>query len=111
MLISKQEWYIHFLLIFEHIIKFNTIKLTKNYVLYSLWTIPGEKARRHTEQYMTGVYYIADTSLTNKSAYTHHVIKMCDAFSQKKNRSVSSQVLEIVIVTGFHRFSEVTAVS
>ena len=34
---------------------------------------------------MSGVYYIADTSLTNKSAYTHHVIKMCDAFSQKKN--------------------------
>ena len=37
---------------------------------------------------MTGVYYIADTSLTNKSAYTHHVIKMCDAFSQKKNTTL-----------------------
>jgi glycosyltransferase involved in cell wall biosynthesis len=28
------------------------------------------------------VIYIAETSLTNKSAYSHHVIKMCDAFSQ-----------------------------
>ena len=24
--------------------------------------------------------YIAETSLTNKSAYTQHVVKMCDAF-------------------------------
>ncbi len=37
---------------------------------------------------MNEVYYIADTSLTNKSAYTHHVIKMCDAFSQKKNTTL-----------------------
>ena len=29
------------------------------------------------------VLYIAETSLTNKSAYSHHVIKMCDAFGQK----------------------------
>lgn len=28
------------------------------------------------------VVYIAETSLTNKSAYSQHVIKMCDAFSQ-----------------------------
>ena len=28
------------------------------------------------------VFYIADTSLTNKSAYSQHVIKMCDAFGQ-----------------------------
>ena len=28
------------------------------------------------------VVYIAETSLTNKSAYTQHVIKMCDAFAQ-----------------------------
>jgi len=28
------------------------------------------------------VAYIAETSLTNKSAYTQHVIKMCDAFCQ-----------------------------
>ena len=28
------------------------------------------------------VFYIAETSLTNKSAYSHHVIKMCDAFSK-----------------------------
>ena len=28
------------------------------------------------------IVYIAETSLTNNSAYTHHVIKMCDAFSQ-----------------------------
>ena len=28
------------------------------------------------------VVYIAETSLTNKSAYTHHVIKMCDAFQK-----------------------------
>ncbi len=34
---------------------------------------------------MSNVYYIADTSLTNNSAYTHHVIKMSDAFSQEKN--------------------------
>ncbi len=26
------------------------------------------------------IFYIAETSLTNKSAYSHHVIKMCDAF-------------------------------
>jgi len=32
------------------------------------------------------VAYIADTSLTNKSAYTHHVIKMCDAFCIKNNQ-------------------------
>ena len=31
------------------------------------------------------VIYIAETSLTNKSAYTQHVIKMCDAFSQQNN--------------------------
>lgn len=31
------------------------------------------------------IAYIAETSLSNKSAYTQHVIKMCDAFSQKKN--------------------------
>ena len=30
------------------------------------------------------VLYIAETSLTNKSAYSQHVIKMCDAFGQKK---------------------------
>ena len=29
------------------------------------------------------VFYIAETSLTNRSAYTHHVIKMCDAFQKK----------------------------
>ena len=28
------------------------------------------------------IVYIAETSLTNNSAYTHHVVKMCDAFSQ-----------------------------
>tara|TARA_B100000767_G_C19700721_1_gene508297 strand:+ start:214 stop:1299 length:1086 start_codon:yes stop_codon:yes gene_type:complete len=28
------------------------------------------------------VIYIAETSLTNKSAYTQHVVKMCDAFAQ-----------------------------
>ena len=37
---------------------------------------------------MSEVYYIADTSLTNKSAYTHHVVKMCDAFSKKKNTTL-----------------------
>tara|TARA_B100001057_G_scaffold501302_1_gene623608 strand:+ start:25539 stop:26645 length:1107 start_codon:yes stop_codon:yes gene_type:complete len=31
------------------------------------------------------IAYVAETSLTNKSAYTHHVIKMCDAFSQQNN--------------------------
>ena len=30
------------------------------------------------------IVYIAETSLTNKSAYTHHVLKMCDAFSKKR---------------------------
>ena len=29
------------------------------------------------------VAYIAETSLDNRSAYTHHVIKMCDAFQKK----------------------------
>ena len=29
------------------------------------------------------ILYIAETSLTNKSAYSHHVIKMCDAFVKK----------------------------
>jgi len=28
------------------------------------------------------IVYIAETSLTNKSAYSQHVIKMCDAFAQ-----------------------------
>ena len=28
------------------------------------------------------IFYIAETSLTNRSAYSHHVIKMCDAFSK-----------------------------
>ena len=29
------------------------------------------------------IIYIAETSMTNKSAYTHHVLKMCDAFCKK----------------------------
>tara|TARA_A100001011_G_scaffold395214_1_gene489554 strand:+ start:977 stop:2080 length:1104 start_codon:yes stop_codon:yes gene_type:complete len=29
------------------------------------------------------IAYIAETLITNKSAYTHHVLKMCDAFSNK----------------------------
>lgn len=29
------------------------------------------------------ITYIAETSITNKSAYTHHVLKMCDALSNK----------------------------
>ena len=29
------------------------------------------------------ITYIAETSLSNKSAYTHHVLKMCDAFCKK----------------------------
>ena len=28
------------------------------------------------------ICYVADTTLKNRSAYSHHVIKMCDAFSQ-----------------------------
>ena len=31
------------------------------------------------------ITYIAETSLTNKSAYTHHVLKMCDAFCKKND--------------------------
>ncbi len=31
------------------------------------------------------IAYIAETSLDNMSAYTHHVLKMCDAFSNQKN--------------------------
>ena len=31
------------------------------------------------------IVYIAETSLTNNSAYTHHVLKMCDAFCQLDN--------------------------
>ena len=31
------------------------------------------------------IIYIAETSLTNKSAHSHHVIKMCDAFVQLQN--------------------------
>ncbi len=31
------------------------------------------------------IKYIAETLLTNKSAYTHHVLKMCDAFSKKND--------------------------
>ena len=30
------------------------------------------------------VAYIAETYLNNRSAYTHHVIKMCDAFCIKE---------------------------
>ena len=29
------------------------------------------------------IVYISETSLTNKSAQTIHVLKMCDAFSKK----------------------------
>lgn len=31
------------------------------------------------------IAYIAETYLNNRSAYTHHVIKMCDAFCSKSN--------------------------
>ena len=31
------------------------------------------------------IAYIAETSLTNKSVYTVHVLKMCDALSKKNN--------------------------
>ena len=31
------------------------------------------------------IKYISETLLTNKSAYTHHVLKMCDAFSKKSD--------------------------
>ena len=31
------------------------------------------------------IAYIAETYLNNRSAYTHHVIKMCDAFCLKNN--------------------------
>ena len=34
------------------------------------------------------VAYIAETSINNKSAYTHHVIKMCDAFCAKNNKVI-----------------------
>ena len=34
------------------------------------------------------VAYIAETSLNNRSAYTHHVIKMCDAFCAKNNKVI-----------------------
>ena len=30
------------------------------------------------------IFYIADFSLPNMSAYTLHVLKMCDAFSEEK---------------------------
>ena len=33
------------------------------------------------------VAYIAETSLDNRSAYTHHVIKMCDAFCIKNSKT------------------------
>ena len=33
------------------------------------------------------ITYIAETSLTNKSAYTVHVLKMCDALSKKQANS------------------------
>lgn len=29
------------------------------------------------------ITYIVETSLTNKSAYTHHALKMCYAFCKK----------------------------
>ena len=29
------------------------------------------------------IIYIAETSLSNQSGYSQHVIKMCDAFGQK----------------------------
>ena len=40
------------------------------------------------------IAYIAETSLTNKSAYTQHVVKMCDAFSQI-NHNVSLFLPEV----------------
>ena len=33
------------------------------------------------------VFYIADTTLNNKSAYSQHVIKMCDAFGQNMSKT------------------------
>lgn len=34
------------------------------------------------------IIYIAETSLTNKSAYSQHVVKMCDAFAQLNHRII-----------------------
>ena len=34
------------------------------------------------------VIYIAETSLTNKSAYSHHVIKMCDTFTKLNHDTI-----------------------
>ena len=34
------------------------------------------------------VIYIAETSLTNKSAYSHHVIKMCDTFRKLNHDTI-----------------------
>ena len=34
------------------------------------------------------IFYVADTSLGNKSAYSQHVIKMCDGFGQLNNEVI-----------------------
>ena len=34
------------------------------------------------------IIYIAETRLNNKSAYTQHVIKMCDAFIKNKTKLI-----------------------
>ncbi len=34
------------------------------------------------------IFYIADFSLPNKSAYSLHVLKICDAFSEVTNNNV-----------------------
>ena len=37
---------------------------------------------------MMRIYYIAETNLNNQSAYTQHVIKMCDAFLQNNFETI-----------------------
>ena len=41
------------------------------------------------------IVYIAETSLTNNSAYTHHVVKMCDAFSQLNQEVVKLYIPQL----------------
>ena len=37
---------------------------------------------------MMKIYYIAETNLNNQSAYSQHVIKMCDAFLQNNFETI-----------------------
>ena len=65
------------------------------------------------------ITYIAETSLTNKSAYTVHVLKMCDALSKKnkltlllpKNKIDYKKLKKEFMLTSKNKFLLVSAIN